>query len=1292
LKGNGNSLPLDVADDVIDAISAVANGLANKENIDVYKTLTRFADITSADGKFEMGNEADGGFIVGISYHADGTTIASQGGICLNDQYPQLYYKTFDESGAVTSRILFELHDGGLYESKVLTGYDWKLVGGGGLTDIEVAGPITSLAAWCQSIAPNAAGRYYMQYATWSAATDKPTSLTGAITNGIMWIDLVRDSSAVSGNLTVSCRGRMWQGRLHEGSTSGVSVIDWTQITKSVIIPDSDTNGTWLALANAYADITYFYIGHDHEAEIMATNDGGERGDISRHRPFSDQGTVLVTFTYTNSDSFDSVNLLEIRVRSLGSQEEYTAILNNDGSIEHWNTVLTSANASPVLNTIHPASVEDFTTYLISAEFPFNYIVQTSGCNPAGEGSNIEGTLQVIGKQSFFWVQTANNSNAAESQVWVASYRILNGVWDTWRRIDGVGGVSNYPKQQAAMAGLWLTDVLAQSSSLQTAQYYAASKDTVWQFNDPTAVFDIHSLDRASRFIGDGTSVKVYYLEQEFANITAVGQTYTFAGPCLFRGLDGFSGDISSIQVSQPVQPTGLEDLGATIANAATYTSIPTFLGKVDYSYQNLAWEPHSAEDGATSVTFDFDTKTVKHGVFSKDDEAWTYTPVQVKKGSYYFIEDILSQPDQLAGYKGIVVWVGAPNYFSTFAISSVLDFSDLIDRPLNTMKALIERNGFFAFGDTGSSWIFHNLQAWLDNNVFGALEKAHIELPSSNMSRRIVIDVHSKTLYVEDAANGQGIFYLIRDGVLTADPTQETLDIVGAAFVMPFCFDDFSEADLILLANYIHFSRPQGVVDNIADVYEQVMTAVGYGIKHQQEINDFQTQAINSKIDQIYLENQNIPSSSGRVDFPIVAAGGVKTNPYYVGRFLNLDTLKQATNAVDYVSFLNPDAPVPLGYFAYLLMERTVAAVTVTDTPSETPLIDAVKKQTEAFTGTRVNAIDFKGLDNYFLSASNQGEPTFLTVYLYDYVMDSGTTSLIGFFDIVIGEMSNGSTLYLQIGSRKPVRIYEVESDGTGVPSEITVGNNFNESANGVTASWDRDSTTLTFSRPVGLSFANEDSFKLFAERWQTQPSILGPSSTAIAWTNTGERSGRPPYLDYIVDNGRGNPGAIRASQYEQLITDSRKLELVASLAAGDMLNGIVISYNSNGTDAGDWSMLFTDSIVPEDAIQQLEYVYTNGTLTAHHWGPGIDQTLTIFEDGDWVFPETYFDPARELGDFEGIHYLQTSTGTPFADTRFLYERIVNVPFLRNEIKSQASSIAELKGQIAELQSLIQG
>jgi hypothetical protein len=251
-----------------------------------------------------------------------------------------------------------------------------------------------------------------------------------------MWIDVIRDSSAVSGTLTVSCRGRLWQGRLHEGATPGQSVIDWTQVNKAIVITNSDPNLTWLSLFTAYADVSEFYMQADHENAILAANSSNPD---SKHPPFSGYNTVLVSVKYTNSDPAYSGNLLEVRSRMLVSGVEYVAMLSKTGTIQYWEAVLTNRNTSIKLPTMNMETADDWLYPLTNESLPDSWYALTTGVDPKGNGGHV-GILTAHNHTSFTWTKYLDE-NTPTSELWLASFAPDEDMWSPWRRIDAGGAI-----------------------------------------------------------------------------------------------------------------------------------------------------------------------------------------------------------------------------------------------------------------------------------------------------------------------------------------------------------------------------------------------------------------------------------------------------------------------------------------------------------------------------------------------------------------------------------------------------------------------------------------------------------------------------------------------------------------------------------------------------------------------------------------------------------------------------------------------------------------------------------
>jgi hypothetical protein len=125
---------------------------------------------------------------------------------------------------------------------------------------------------------------------------------------------------------------------------------------------------------------------------------------------------------------------------------------------------------------------------------------------------------------------------------------------------------------QPAYTNAPLVDILVESASIAQANAFACDASSVWHFADHTAVFTVGSIGaRASRIEGDGDSIKIYYERTLYSEVTQDGDVYQFAGPVLFRGLDGHSGDIGGITLTQNAIFWGPKEVAAELANASNY-------------------------------------------------------------------------------------------------------------------------------------------------------------------------------------------------------------------------------------------------------------------------------------------------------------------------------------------------------------------------------------------------------------------------------------------------------------------------------------------------------------------------------------------------------------------------------------------------------------------------------------------------------------------------------------------------------------------------------------------------
>jgi hypothetical protein len=169
----------------------------------------------------------------------------------------------------------------------------------------------------------------------------------------------------------------------------------------------------------------------------------------------------------------------------------------------------------------------------------------------SNEAQAISRTIETIKKSL--------SGDSYESTVKICNGKIYDDVRDICAKLVsiadafalGAGRGSGEPSiaviNQPEYADASLQELLAQSSSLATANYFMSDASSVWKFDDIIKAFTIKSLDGASRVAGDGESVRIYYQRDQVGQVAANSETYHFLGPALFHGLDGYSGDISAI-------------------------------------------------------------------------------------------------------------------------------------------------------------------------------------------------------------------------------------------------------------------------------------------------------------------------------------------------------------------------------------------------------------------------------------------------------------------------------------------------------------------------------------------------------------------------------------------------------------------------------------------------------------------------------------------------------------------------------------------------------------------------
>jgi hypothetical protein len=350
-----------------------------------------------------------------------------------------------------------------------------------------------------------------------------------------------------------------------------------------------------------------------------------------------------------------------------------------------------------------------------------------------------------------------------------------------------------------------------------------------------------------------------------------------------------------------------------------------SFLGRVDYSAQDQSWLPTGGTvgEGATCVAFNFEIKTVLHGIYN--GVSWNFTAVPVNYGDYYLCDDTLTSENQFLGQRSIVVWTGVEGqYFVTFPVDKYLVLDGMYDQPISVMRDHIDENGIFMFHAVGCSWDMHSLSS-LD---FTTLTPAVKHIYDTSLGRNVVIDPGAANFYIEGISAEGGMTSIIKNNV-PEFPDDTSFPIGGAAFVMAENFVGFKPEDFVALDPYIHFTRPFVRIDTFSEIYRDFNTAVLTGFRKQQQINDLQTALLLEKVDDIRVENVSIPVVNGRADMPISSPTSYSINPLYVNHWPDIAALNEGTTVTDYVD-LAAEPQVSLGFFAHNVGTSKVAIPTL--------------------------------------------------------------------------------------------------------------------------------------------------------------------------------------------------------------------------------------------------------------------------------------------------------------------------------------------------------------------------
>jgi len=747
-----------------------------------------------------------------------------------------------------------------------------------------------------------------------------------------------------------------------------------------------------------------------------------------------------------------------------------------------------------------------------------------------------------------------------------------------------------------------------------------------------------------------------------------------------------------------------------------------SFLGEVDFSYQDKDWEPLDVADGTTGVTYDFVDNVVQHGLFHGG--SWAYTDVDVSLGDYYFIHETIKSANEFAGFRSIVVWVGPPRYFITFNVSSVLRLADQTDQPFSVMKDLIDENGIFIFQDQGCQWNFRDLVslAYLMNTApyQDHLSSAYKDFPSANLARRWAIEWDKKVFWVDDIANGTGRIYLIQpdangDAVAVADTVDG--DIIGTAIVLPYNFSQHTDGDIAFLSDYIHFTRPLHIIETFDELYKDIGTSMGYGVKRQEDKNDTQDAAIEQKIENVRMGDLLLPKyADGSPNIPNVNSAGQAPNPDFLGVFHDLQSLKDEV-AIDNFIQEDEDGVLFVPNFAYNgATGKTILGVD-NGAGSNIPMNNAeiTGRATQAGTGTGFTEWHFTGFpldpgpyDSFihYLNMTNPvdgltfGSTSPISIYRYD--IDSNLTAA-KVCDLYVYRRGQGmSQVYYRLpGSDTQYFLY---SHGTA--PNVGCLPSFTNTYNGVDIIWhgddpQRQNIWLEFSKRVSCVDSRTAAIKA---TWNKLYGYDDPSGIRCSWFVDGDLGwawddstyniGDPRYPRHI-DSAVGSDGYLSSAQLTQIdsIIKARR-GLPSDFSDGSLLNGIITSYNDAGSAAiaDAWNTRYLNYTEDKMVVYNKDANDWAVTVTLYDGAatsdPVIQSYTLIDSNNDWVFPRLEFDASFRLNLTEDFYYRPVwDAGEPWSDTRILDETEVTLQEIADESATTSEVAAYAASSIPSLQ-----
>jgi hypothetical protein len=774
---------------------------------------------------------------------------------------------------------------------------------------------------------------------------------------------------------------------------------------------------------------------------------------------------------------------------------------------------------------------------------------------------------------------------------------------------------------------------------------------------------------------------------------------YSLGGPIQFRGLDGVNSgietpfDATGITITAPAYASGISDTVAQVANNAIKDEYRQIQGAGLIEINGWNWDStvtYAVGDQVNTKLFqswiciaensDIEPSDATPGYWIHETESYTigatYEPwteaillegsgwVRKTRGTFEQadLDAIRTTPlaDAINDNHWIRMrdWPNRGHYFVLYHGDSTshwiprinaLEVTDQIDQPISKIYQIIQERSWFLFHsylDNVCQWIFKRLNTF----DFNSLNSEYIELPSANLSRRIVIEKQERNFYVNDIHNGSGILYLIQNGVVNV--TDFTADIEGSAPVLDYDFDTVLN-DMAYLDTFIHFTRPVAQLNDLTQIYRDMVTQVGYGVKRQEEINNQQNELLASKIDEVTIDQVPIEKIDGRVDLPFASPKGERRNPLYTGTWKDLDELNAGTEISTYVDYsTNPDGESK-GNFAFNKENDVVAIPMIVGNTDMYSYAEMELKGQASRTGSRFNVIQMDGtliLPTIAAWATgNTGIQYHQQVLRWDLPVQSAAANIFQF-----GFYRQSATIqhvYLRDGSSVN-RGYIYTNDSTKTTDS------FSFTYSGVTVNWDKTAQKITISDAMTL-YGSYGRMTDFSEE------IIGYQDTLSGWQwgDTAEIIGSSLY-PRLIPSQTAQSGIISGTRLNQLVENQRALRPVTNMLTGNKLNSIITVPNEDGvypTSDDNWQTRYDTG----DGVASIAYTWESVASGVPEPGlfvtyldrdSNVHREQLLDENGTWIYYIQEFDPIIAFDLQEDFFYVeQFGVGEPWTDGRII-------------------------------------